>query len=93
MINYSKRINIQLSKDNHVVNYVSKDRLYNEMSNALPNQFLMYDYTDRSEKPKIDDKTIDKSLFYYDSNAIIQLDVLNSPNNSNIEIVNERIKE
>ena len=61
------------------------------MSNALPNQFLMYDYTDRSEKPKIDDKTIDKSLFYYDSNAIIQLDVLNSPNNSNIEIVNEKL--
>ena len=90
--NYLKRINIELSKDNHVVNYVSKDRLYNEMSNALPNQFLMFDYTDRSEKPKIDDKIIDKSLFYYDSNAIFQLDVLTTPNNNSIEISNERIK-
>lgn len=90
--NYLKRINIELSKDNHVVNYVSKDRLYNEMSNALPNQFLMFDYIDRSEKPKIDDKIIDKSLFYYDSNAIFQLDVLTTPNNNSIEISNERIK-
>ena len=42
MNNYSKRINIQLSKDNHVVNYVSKDRLYNEMSNALPRGILIF---------------------------------------------------